>query len=146
MINGKTVLAIIPARLGSKGLPGKNIRDLCGKPLIAWTIENAKKSRYLDKVLVTTNCPDIVRISLEYGAEAPFIRPDELASDHASTYDVINHTLAYFRDTENKEFDYTVLLEPTSPLREKNDIDQMLEILESHEHDYDAIVSVGESE
>ncbi|OGO25256.1 MAG: acylneuraminate cytidylyltransferase [Chloroflexi bacterium RBG_16_52_11] len=144
MINGKHVLAIIPARGGSKGLPGKNIRELCGKPLIAWTIEKAKKSKHLDMVLVSTDSPVIANIAKDYGADAPFLRPAVLASDHASTYDVIQHALTYFRETERQVFDYTVLLEPTSPLREDDDIDRMLEALDYRADEYDAIVSVGE--
>ena len=144
MINGKHVLAIIPARGGSKGLPGKNIRELCGKPLIAWTIEKAKKSTHLDMILVTTDSPEIANTAKKYGADAPFIRPADLASDHASTYDVIQHALTYYRETEGQEFDYTVLLEPTSPLREDDDIDRMLEALDNRADEYDAIVSVGE--
>lgn len=144
MINGKTIMAIIPARGGSKGLPGKNIRELCGKPVIAWTIEKAKKSRYLDVVLVTTDSREIADVGLRYGATVPFLRPEHLASDHASTYDVIRHALAHFRDAEGRKFDYTVLLEPTSPIREDDDIDRMLEALEARAHEFDAIVSVGE--
>jgi len=144
MINGKHVLAIIPARGGSKGLPGKNIRELCGKPLIAWTIEKAKRSTYLDMILVTTDSPEIANIAKYYGADVPFLRPADLASDQASTYDVIRHALTFYRETERQEFDYTVLLEPTSPLREDEDIDRMLEALDNRADEYDAIVSVGE--
>lgn len=143
MINGKTVLAIIPARGGSKGLPGKNIRDLCGKPLIAWSIEKAKKSKYLDVVLVTTDSSEIAGIARHYGADVPFLRPADLASDHTSTYDVIRHALLHYCAAEGREFDYTVLLEPTSPLREDDDIDRMLEALVSHADEFDAIVSLG---
>jgi CMP-N-acetylneuraminic acid synthetase len=143
MINGRSVLAIIPARGGSKGLPGKNIRDLCGKPLIGWSIEKAKRSRHLDVVLVTTDSPDIANVSRRHGAVVPFLRPVELATDEASTHDVIRHALAYYRVDKRQEFDYTVLLEPTSPLREDDDIDRMLEALDSRAGEFDAIVSVG---
>lgn len=144
MIEGKTVLAIVPARGGSKGLPGKNIRPLCGKPLVSWTIEKAKKSRYLDSVLVTTDSVQIADIARAAGAHVPFIRPPELATDFASTYDVIRHALAYARESEGREYDFVVLLEPTSPLREDDDIDRMLELLVRRSSDFDAIVSVGE--
>jgi len=143
VINGKPVIAIIPARGGSKGLPGKNIRDLCGKPLIAWTIEKAKKSKYLDVILVTTDSPEIASIAKNYGAEVPFLRPSDLAGDRASTYDVIFHALTYYRETESRQFEYTVLMEPTSPLREDEDIDRMLETLDGRADVSDAIVSVG---
>ena len=144
MICEKMVLAIIPARGGSKGLPGKNIREICGKPLIAWSIEKAKKSRYLDTILVTTDSHEIADISRRFGAYVPFIRPAEFATDEASTYDVIRHALAYLKDTERKDFDFVVLVEPTSPLREDDDIDRMLELLVSRMANFDSIVSIGE--
>lgn len=144
MIAGKRVLAVIPARGGSKGLPGKNIREICGKPLIGWTIDKAKKSRYLDTILVTTDSQEIADVAQRFGAYVPFIRPAELATDQASTYDVIRHALTYFKDEGSEEFDFVVLLEPTSPLREDDDIDRMLELLVARIDKFDAIVSVGE--
>lgn len=144
MIHDKKVLAIIPARGGSKGLPGKNIRELCGKPLIAWSIEKANKSKYLDMVLVTTDSQEIADISKHFGAHVPFIRPPELATDKSSTYEALHHALAYLKDVEGSIFDYIVLLEPTSPLREDDDIDRMLEQLIANEDDFDSIISVGE--
>ena len=143
MIDGKSVLAIIPARGGSKGLPGKNIRPMCGKPLIGWTIDKAKKCRYLDTILVTTDDQKIANIAQNFGAYVPFIRPAEFATDESSTYDVIRHALSYFKDTEFKEFDYVVLLEPTSPLREDDDIGQMLELIVARQEDFDSIASIG---
>lgn len=144
MINGKQAIAVIPARSGSKGLSGKNVRELCGKPLIAWSIEKAKKSKYLDVVMVTTNSSEIAEIARQHGADVPFLRPDELATDNASTYDVIRHTLSHYRAAQGREFDYIVLLEPTSPLREDDDIDCMLRALEERSDKFDAIVSVGQ--
>lgn len=144
MINGKHVLAVIPARGGSKGLPGKNIRMLCGKPLIAWTIEKARKSRQLDVVLVSTDSPEIADVARQYGAIVPFLRPPALATDYASTYDVIRHALEHYREEEGREFEYVVLLEPTSPLREDDDIDRILQALDARADECDAIVSVGE--
>ena len=144
MINGKCVIAIIPARAGSKGLSGKNIRELCGKPLVAWTIEKAKKSEYIDVIIVSTDSQEIAEIAKSYGAVVPFLRPADLASDSSPTYDAINHALDYYRQTESQEFEYTVLLEPTSPLREDGDIDRMLEILDGRQDEFDSIISVGE--
>ena len=144
MIGGKKVLALIPARGGSKGLPGKNIRPMCGKPLIAWSIEKAKLSKYLDTVLVTTDCQEIAGVAKQYGAYVPFLRPAELATDRSSTYDVIRHALDYLRDEEGRTFDYVVLLEPTSPLREDDDIDRMLERLSGMSAEFDSIISIGE--
>ncbi len=129
MINGKTVIAIIPARGGSRGLPGKNIKSLCGKPLIAWSIEAGLGSRYIDEVMVTTDSEDIARVARQFGASVPFIRPSELASDTAASMDVIRHTLNFYDYKLDKKFDYTVLLEPTSPLRMKDDIDKSIEQL-----------------
>jgi CMP-N,N'-diacetyllegionaminic acid synthase len=144
MINGKSVIAVIPARSGSKGLPGKNIRDLCGKPLIAWSIEAGLASKYVDVVLVSTDAIDIADIAKKYGAFVPFIRPSELATDEATSFAVVRHVLNYFQDELKKTFYYTILLEPTSPIREDTDIDNMLEKLESANRDFDAIVSLGE--
>jgi len=92
MLNKKTFLAIIPARGGSKGLPGKNIKVLCGKPLIAWSIEAGLKSKYIDEVMVTTDSQEIADVAQKYGANVPFLRPKELATDTATTFDVIKHT------------------------------------------------------
>lgn len=144
MIAGQKVLAIIPARGGSKGLPGKNIRAMCGQPLIAWSIEKARKSRYLDTILVSTDSDEIAEVAQHFGAHVPFIRPAEYATDQASTYDVIRHALDYLRRDEGKEFDLIVLLEPTSPLREDDDIDLMLELLAARMADFDSIISIGE--
>lgn len=144
MIDGKKILALIPARGGSKGLPGKNIRLMCGKPLVAWSIEKALLSRYLDMVLVTTDCPKIASVAKQYGAHVPFLRPAALATDRSSTYDAIRHALDYLRTAEKQVFDYIVLLEPTSPLREDDDIDRMLERLIESKDEFDSIISIGE--
>ncbi len=134
----KTFLAIIPARGGSKRLPRKNVLDLCGKPLIAWSIEAALKSKYISKIIVSSDDEEILNIAKEYKAD--FIkRPDELASDTATTFDALKHTL------ENVEkYDYVVLLQPTSPLRTEKHINEAIELLE--EKNADAIISVCEME
>ncbi|WP_373036576.1 cytidylyltransferase domain-containing protein [Sulfurimonas sp.] len=144
MYDDKKVLAIIPARGGSKGLSGKNIKELCSKPLIAWSIESGLKSKYIDEVMVTTDSQEIAAISREYSANVPFLRPHDLASDTATTFDAVKHTIDFYKSQNNTEFDYIVLLEPTSPLRENDDIDNMLEKLISQSDKYDSIVSVGE--
>jgi len=144
MINGKTIIAIIPARAGSKGLLGKNIKPLCGKPLIAWSIEAGLASQYIDEVMVTTDGDDIASIAKKFGASIPFLRPSELASDTATTFDAVKHAIDFYAQKMHKNFDYIVLLEPTSPLREKDDLDRMLEKLVSNDDEYDAIVSLGE--
>jgi len=128
MINGKHVLAVIPARGGSKGLPGKNIRAFCGKPLINWTIEQGMACNYIDKVLVSTDSEEIASIAVQAGANAPFLRPLELANDTASSLDVLLHAVDFLQSA-GESFHYIVMLEPTSPLRDVSDIEGSLELL-----------------
>ena len=145
MINGRKVIAIIPARSGSKGLPGKNTQDLCGKPLIAWSIDSALGSKYIDTTVVSTNSVEIMKVGHEFGAEVPFLRPEELATDDALTFDVIKHTLDYYKFNLGEDFFYTVLLEPTSPLRNSEDIDRaMLQL--THNHHATSAVGVSRTE
>ena len=144
MYKNKTFLGIIPARGGSKGLPGKNIKELCGKPLIAWSIESGLKSKYLDEVIVTTDSKDIADIAKQYGASVPFLRPDVLANDTATSFDAIKHTIEFYKNEMKKEFDYIVLLEPTSPLREARDIDIAIEQL--FNSNADSIVGICKTE
>ena len=120
------ILALIPARAGSKRLPGKNIKELCGKPLIAWTIEAALKSKYLDQVIVSTDSNEIAKISKQYGATIPFIRPENIAQDTSSTTEVINHCLDFLKE---ERFTHVLLLQATSPLRVSNDIDLAVDTL-----------------
>lgn len=126
MIDGKSVLAIVPARGGSKGLPGKNIRELCGRPLIAWSIQAGLGSSYVDEVMVTTDSPEIASVAEAFGAVVPFLRPADLASDVATSFDVIRHVLDFYKTDLKRSFAYVVLLEPTSPLRDKQDVDGAL--------------------
>jgi CMP-N,N'-diacetyllegionaminic acid synthase len=145
MINGKTVIAIIPARSGSKGLPGKNIKPLCGKPLIAWSIEAGLGSEYIDEVMVTTDNKEIAAIAQEFGASVPFIRPTELASDTATSINVIRHALGHYEFSLRKTFDYIAMLEPTSPLRTTADIDNaIVQLIENPKAN--AIVGISKTE
>lgn len=128
MIHGKSVLALVPARGGSKGLPGKNVRPLLGKPLIGWSIDQGRASKYVDAVVVSTDDDAIAVAARAHGAELPFMRPLELASDTASSIDVILHALDALEQA-GRRYDVLVLLEPTSPLRETADIDAALEAL-----------------
>jgi len=144
MYKEKTFLAIIPARGGSKGLPGKNIKELCTKPLIAWSIEAGLKSSYIDEVMVSTDDQGIADIAKTYGANVPFLRPDDLASDTATSFDAVKHTIDYYKNVLHKTYDYIVLLEPTSPLRESSDIDNAIEQLLSSEAD--SIVGISKTE
>lgn len=114
----KKILAIIPARGGSKGLPRKNIIDLAGKPLISWTIEASLGSRYTTKTIVSSDSDEILEVSKRYGSML-LKRPDELATDTSSSEVVVKHAL----ESIEEKFDYVVLLQPTSPLRDTNDID-----------------------
>lgn len=120
------ILALIPARGGSKGIPGKNIKILGGKPLIAYSIEAAKESRYISKVVVSTDDQSIYEIANQYGAETPFLRPAELSTDTARSVDVVIHALS-FLDSINEHFDAVCLLQPTSPFRAKGFIDACIE-------------------
>lgn len=118
------MIAIIPARGGSKGLPGKNIKMLCGKPLIAYTIESAKKAKCINRVIVTTDSEEIARVAKEYGAEVPFLRPKELATDTATASDVYIHCIDFLRSKGNYEIANFMVLLPTAPLRTENEIDE----------------------
>lgn len=138
-------LCIIPARGGSKGLPKKNVKTLIDKPLIAWTIEAALKSKYVDKVVVSTDDSQIAKISNEYGAEV-IIRPMELASDTASTMDVILHALEYLKNNRNYTPDYVTLLQCTSPLRDENHINEAIECILYNENEVDSLISVTKEE
>jgi CMP-N-acetylneuraminic acid synthetase len=122
-------VAIIPARGGSKGLPRKNILPLLGKPLIAHTIEAARVARSLQRVVVSTENPEIAEIARQYGAEVPFLRPLELAGDETPTLPVLQHVLTQLKATEGGEPEIIVLLQPTSPLRRAEDIDKAIALL-----------------
>jgi len=143
MLAKKKILAVIPARGGSKRLPGKNIKRLGDKPLIAWSIEAAKRSRYLEDVIVSTDSVEIALRAEQYGANIPFIRPPELARDHTSSVDVVLHALKTLQQ-RGEHYDYVLLLQPTSPFRTAHHIDESIEML--FEKKADAIVSVCESE
>lgn len=143
MIENNTILGIIPARGGSKRLPNKNIRILGGKPLIAYTIRAANGSAYLDEVLVSTDDPEIAKVSASEGAHVPFVRPDKLAQDDSATIDVIFHALSFYSE-RGLSFDYVALLQPTSPLRGSREIDEAIEFMISQKAD--AVVSVTEME
>lgn len=135
-----SILCIIPARKGSKGLKNKNIKNLNGKPLIAWSILAAKKSKYLKKIIVSTDCEKIARISKKFGAEIPFKRPKKYAEDNSSSFSVIKHALDFFRK-KNIFYKYIILLEPTSPIRQVKDLDYCIKKILNNK--VDTIVSVS---
>ena len=122
MIAGKRVLAVIPARGGSKGVPGKNIRPLAGRPLIAWTIAAAGHAPEIDRAVVSSEDADIIETARQWGGEAPFVRPAELARDDTPGIAPVLHAL----DALPENYDYVVLLQPTSPLRTGADISAAL--------------------
>ncbi len=139
MIAGRSVLAVIPARGGSKGIPGKNIRDVAGKPLIAWTILAARASRHIDRLILSSDDPEIIEVAREWGCEVPFVRPAELATDEAPGTAPLIHALEVVQG-----FDYAVVLQPTSPLRAAEDIDACVALCA--ETGAPSVVSVARSE
>lgn len=143
MIDGLRVLGLVAARGGSKGLPGKNIKPLLGRPLIAWTIGAALAAPSLDAVVVSTDDADIAAAAQSAGARVPFMRPPELAGDTASSVDVVLHAIDTLAQA-GERFDLVVLLEPTSPLREADDIERSLALLVSER--VEAVVSVCRAE
>lgn len=143
MYNNKKFLAIIPARGGSKGLPRKNIKKLNGKPLISYSIEAAINSKVFDKIIVSTDDKEIAEIALKYGAEVPFIRPKELATDTADSMDVLFHAINFLKD-KGEEYDYVMKLQPTSPLRTEKEILEATKLL--FEKNAESIVSISECE
>ena len=121
------VLGVIPARGGSKGIPGKNIKKLAGKPLIAYTIEAAQKSKYLTRCIVSTDDNQIAEIAKQYNADVPFMRPSELATDTTTSIAVMQHALTWLKEEVGETYDYVMILQPTSPLRTDGDIDTCIQ-------------------
>lgn len=142
MIGQYRVTALIPARGGSKRLPRKNVKLLGDKPLIAWSIEVAKASKYIDRIVVSTDDEEIKLISEQYGAEVPFLRPEYLSSDHASSFDVIKHAIGFLKLDQPNEL--IVLLQPTSPLRLVSELDTALESFIAR--NAKGVVSISETE
>ncbi|MBX9845847.1 MAG: acylneuraminate cytidylyltransferase family protein [Xanthobacteraceae bacterium] len=140
MIESHRVLALIPARGGSKGVPRKNIRLVGGKPLIAWSIEAARGSRYVDRVLLSSDDTEIIDVAKALGCEVPFRRPAELATDEADALSVVRHAIAALPE----QYGYLVLLQPTSPMRTSQDIDGAIELCV--ERNAPACVGICESE
>ena len=134
------ILAIIPARGGSKGVPGKNIRVVAGKPLIAWTVEAALNASGVDRVIVTTDDPKIAGIAKAYRAETPFLRPEALARDDTPSIEAVLHAIHWLAQNQKYQPDYVLLLQPTSPLRTAKDIELAIETL--HTTNSEATVSI----
>ena len=140
----KKVLAIIPARAGSKGVKNKNIKSLNGKPLILYTIEEAKKSDQIDKIVVSTDSTEIADLSKIHGVEVPFIRPKKLSTDSSLTYDVVKHCIEYYK-SNGEHFDIILLLQPTTPFRTVETINKSVKILKNKSV-YTSVVSVVDVE
>lgn len=138
------MMAIIPARGGSKGLPGKNIKNLCGKPLIAHTIEAAIKAKEIDRVIVTTDSQEIAAVARQYGAEVPFMRPSYLGDDNSSAVDVYIHAAKYMMDNCECNMQKFIVLLPTAPMRDEKDIDDAIRIFK--EKTPTTLISVVEAE
>ena len=140
------ILTIIPARCGSKGIKDKNIIDVCGQPLISYSITQAlelKKNLLIDTVIVSTDCEKIANISKELGADVPFIRPKSLASDGSKSIDFMIHAIEYYRDI-NIHFDAVLLLQPTSPLRSSEILRKAIDIFKNNSND--SLISVYKEE
>jgi CMP-N,N'-diacetyllegionaminic acid synthase len=138
-----TILGVVPARGGSKAIPRKNLAVLANKPLIAWTLEVALESGSLDRLVISTDDPQIAEIGKKLGAEVPFLRPTELATDTSTSMDVILHAIRWFDDNERYQPDYVLLLQPTSPLRTVTDIRESIKLALAKRAD--SVVSVCET-
>jgi CMP-N,N'-diacetyllegionaminic acid synthase len=144
MYKNKKTLGIITARGGSKGIPGKNIKLLAGKPLITYTIEATKKSNYLTRTIVSTDYEDIAGVSRKYGADVPFMRPAEFSQDKSTSIEVVQHALKWLKEHDNEEYDYVMILQPTSPLRTTEDIDACIKLIV--DTNADSVMSMKELE
>lgn len=138
------MLAMIPARGGSKGVPGKNIKEIEGKPLIAYTIEAALKSKSIDRVIVTTDSEEIAQVAKKYGAEVPFMRPAYLAEDTSKAQDVYVHAAEFMRDNEGVDVSKFMVLLPTAPFRTENHIDDAVKLFQDSKAE--TLISVTEVE
>ena len=124
----KKIIAIIPARIGSKGLKKKNIKFFCGKPLVYWTIRSAQKSKLINEIFLSTDSNIIKKIGVKNGIKIPFLRPKRLASDNSKVY-LTHMSIIKYYESRNIYFDYIVQLDPTSPIRLEDDIDNYLKFV-----------------
>ena len=136
------ILAIIPARGGSKGIPKKNIIPLRGKPLIQYTIDAAQESKYIDKVFLSSDCEEIISVSRGLGLDTEYKRPEYLADDHATTSDVVLDALKWLKEKKGYLPDAVLVLQPTSPLRNSEDIDKA--IMQFKQNGQECLVSAHE--
>ena len=136
-------IALICARGGSKGLPGKNIRPLNGTPLIGWSIKIAKEIERVSRVIVSTDSKEIAKIALEYGAEVPFMRPENLALDNSPEWSVWRHAINYLENQQSEKIDALVVLPVTAPLRSIRDVNKCIDLFEKG--GTDSVITVSES-
>lgn len=129
MIAGKRILAVVPARGGSKGIKLKNLAHFSGKPLIVWAAEFANSLEYIDRYIGSTDHPEISRLAIKHGLPCPFVRPQDLSGDRVSDVDVLIHALQTMETMDDTRYDLVVMLQPTSPLRYPSDIKQLLDLL-----------------
>ncbi|MDO8553023.1 MAG: acylneuraminate cytidylyltransferase family protein [bacterium] len=134
-----SVLVVIPAKARSTRIPGKNLKDLCGKPMMAYIIETAKSARGVSRVIVTTESEEIKKVAERYGAEVPFLRPQELTTDAATSQEVLMHALDTLKSQEGYQPDYVLLLYPTSPLLSRERIEQAIAL--AVKTDADSVIS-----
>lgn len=137
------MLALIPARGGSKRLPGKNIKDFHGQPLLAWTIAVAEKSGLFDRIVLSTDDEAIATVGRRYGAEVPFLRPAELAADTSPVIDAIRYTLECLHKLDGYQTDWFFLLEPSSPGRQPEHLREVAEIIRTEGDNFDSVVGVS---
>ena len=139
------VVAVIPARGGSKGLPGKNLLSLRGRPVLAYTAEAARQARTIDRLLLSTDSPEIAQIGKQCGLHVPFLRPAHLATDTAHTPPVIEHAVSFLEEREGCRVDLVVTLQPTSPLRLSQHIDEAVTLLQRNP-ELDSVITVSQVE
>lgn len=144
----KKILCIIPARSGSKGIPHKNIKNFKGLPLLAWSIKQAKESKYTShiRIIVSTDSLEYQKIAINSGAECPFLRPSEISKDLSTDYECISHCINWLNTNENYTPDIILQLRPTQPCRKVDDIDKCLDIFINKYDEYDSLRTVVEFE
>lgn len=136
------ILCIIPARSGSKGIQNKNIIEFKGKPLLAWSIEQAQKCDYNMKIIVSTDSEEYANIATKYGAEVPFLRPPEISHDLSTDFEFINHCVEWLKTNENYTCDIILQLRPTSPTRKIEDLNRALNLFIKNRDKFDSLRSV----
>jgi CMP-N-acetylneuraminic acid synthetase len=144
MFEGHTILAVVPARGGSKGIPLKNIYPLGGKPLVAWTAETVRKLDFIDRAVVSTDHLEIVRVASANGLPAPFMRPETLSGDRIADWDVLNHALLEMERQDGRRYDVVVMLQPTSPFRRPEHVRDTVALLFSG--GFDAVWTVSQTD